>query len=414
MALAFSRCSVLRPRAFPALALCLCTAACSSSGVMQTSGARQAADEEASVLDTCKPIPGGYKCADGTYRTGGISTEGTGISMAGSGISTARTGISTAGSGINAAAAGISTAGTGINSAGTAIVGRGYGSAGGYSGQGTYAGQTSYQAPGGVVAPSGYMAQSGYSGAGGYGIATGSVNTGGPAIATATAPKLVTSTAGQSASTEDRNGIPSVRLSQVPNTGLYPGDSEAPTGSPRTLQVQTALPSSGSGVAHTTPSSTPGQLAPKTKQAATIASVQQAAMNAGQHDVIPKCGSAGVVCMSPALPISPKNTNDCVYFLTRDIGVKLPPNLYTMPEKVASINVTLSDTPKRGDVAVISVTNPKDAPYGHVALVTDVTPQSITILEANYQGEGIVDTRISRAPNLRQAENQLHIVGFIR
>jgi hypothetical protein len=120
--------------------------------------------------------------------------------------------------------------------------------------------------------------------------------------------------------------------------------------------------------------------------------------------------------MSPNLAAPPKNADNCVYFLRDDLGINLPSGLTSFPDKTAHINVLLSQTPRQGDVAVISTSND---PNGHVAEVTNVTANSITILEANYHkdpamGQGIVDSRISTASNLAQAEQQLNIVGFIR
>jgi hypothetical protein len=148
-------------------------------------------------------------------------------------------------------------------------------------------------------------------------------------------------------------------------------------------------------------------------------SVAQIAANA-QKTAIPGCStSTGVVCMSPNLATTPQNNNNCVSFVRNDLGTNLPPGLITLSDKQNAINVRLSEMPKVGDVAVIPVSNPEDAPYGHVAKVTNVSANSITIVEANYHhdpitGQGIVDSRVSTAATLQQAEQQLNIVGFIR
>ncbi|MBK3660376.1 CHAP domain-containing protein [Bradyrhizobium diazoefficiens] len=148
-------------------------------------------------------------------------------------------------------------------------------------------------------------------------------------------------------------------------------------------------------------------------------SVAQIAANE-QKTAIRGCStSAGVVCMTPNLATTPQNNNNCVSFVRNDLGTKLPPGLVTLADKQNAINVHLSEMPKVGDVAVIPVSNPEDAPYGHVAKVTNVSVNSITIVEANYHhdpitGQGIVDSRVSTAATLQQAEQQLNIVGFIR
>jgi hypothetical protein len=125
----------------------------------------------------------------------------------------------------------------------------------------------------------------------------------------------------------------------------------------------------------------------------------------------PKPIPTTVVFMSPNLGITPHNANNCVYFLSRDLHVTLPGNLYTYKEKQNIAN--FQGTPRKGDVAIMKVNSGPDAPYGHLALITDVTSTSITIVEANYHA-GIVDSRVSTAPTLQGAEQSLNITGFYR
>src|ERR1041385_238464 len=105
------------------------------------------------------------------------------------------------------------------------------------------------------------------------------------------------------------------------------------------------------------------------------------------------------------------NSNNCVYYLSRDLGVKLPTGLSSFSDKQKAINV--SDTPKVGDVAIIKVNSGPFMQDGHVALVTGVSNNSITIKEAHWKG-AFPDTRVSTAADLGEAQKNLNIVGYYR
>ncbi|MDE2133922.1 MAG: hypothetical protein KGJ49_04925 [Alphaproteobacteria bacterium] len=126
----------------------------------------------------------------------------------------------------------------------------------------------------------------------------------------------------------------------------------------------------------------------------------------------PSSTSTGwVTYMSPNIAVTPQHADNCVYFLSKDMHVSLPGGLFTYADKYALPHV--QGPPKKGDVAIIKVTG-KYADEGHVALVTDVTATSITIVEANFYQSGAVDSRISTASSLQAAEQKLHITAFYR
>lgn len=118
------------------------------------------------------------------------------------------------------------------------------------------------------------------------------------------------------------------------------------------------------------------------------------------------------------LPSTPNSSKDCVAYL-RDIGaIKATQTVgTTFSQKMANTNSSHFANPKVGDIAVISVSNPKYSTYGHVAVVTAVTPNSITIQEGNYTtmrtGVFVADQRSSTAATLGEAIAQLNIKGFI-
>jgi hypothetical protein len=119
----------------------------------------------------------------------------------------------------------------------------------------------------------------------------------------------------------------------------------------------------------------------------------------------------GVAGMSPNLDFAPKYNNNCVAFLKEDMKIKLPSGLTTFEEKLAIRNV--SGKPQIGDVAIIEIPRGEFASYGHLAVVRDVGPNSIKILEAHYLHSSVSE-RISTGTNFKDAENQLHISGYYR
>ena len=157
--------------------------------------------------------------------------------------------------------------------------------------------------------------------------------------------------------------------------------------------------------ASTTPSFNTAQTTPMTATKST-ASVTSPAKTA--------VASSGVVWSSPDLGFTPKNPTNCVLFLSQDLHISFPKNkdLTYYPAKTNIIN--FHGTPQRGDIAIIQVTTGPDVAYGHVAEVTNVTSNSITILEAGWLPGGGVDSRVVTETTLQAAEQKINIVGFYR
>jgi CHAP domain len=121
--------------------------------------------------------------------------------------------------------------------------------------------------------------------------------------------------------------------------------------------------------------------------------------------------------MSPVLTASPQNTSNCVFFLRDDLGVHLPYGLSDWNGKKDLVNSSI--IPQKGDVAIIPYKDSTGVEIGHVALVTNVTPTSITIVEANFRtnpatGQGRVTSRIATGADLGDAAKELNIYGFYR
>jgi len=119
----------------------------------------------------------------------------------------------------------------------------------------------------------------------------------------------------------------------------------------------------------------------------------------------------GVTWATPTLSFAPSHAYDCVAFLTQDLHIKLPGGLYSFSDKENIINVT--GAPHVGDVAVIRVDSGQYVADGHLAVVTAITDNSLTITEADYGGD-TVDQRTSTGTNILDAESELNIVGFYR
>lgn len=100
---------------------------------------------------------------------------------------------------------------------------------------------------------------------------------------------------------------------------------------------------------------------------------------------------------------------ECTDF-ARSLVRSLPGGLFTMRDKTNIIN---SRRPTVGSVAIIEVPRGYAQPYGHVAVVEEVTRNSITIIEANYGGRR-VQRRRSVGRDLDEAASQLRIVGYYR
>ncbi|MDB5693571.1 MAG: hypothetical protein JWO81_2634 [Alphaproteobacteria bacterium] len=88
----------------------------------------------------------------------------------------------------------------------------------------------------------------------------------------------------------------------------------------------------------------------------------------------------------------------------------LPGNLYTIGQKRAIIN---DRVPRVGSVAVIDVPTGRSAENGHVAVVVDVTSNSITLAEAHFGG-WYSERRRAVGSDLADAGRQLRIVGYFR
>jgi hypothetical protein len=110
---------------------------------------------------------------------------------------------------------------------------------------------------------------------------------------------------------------------------------------------------------------------------------------------------------------SPQYTTDCVLFVRHGMNIKMPStDLTTFGAKKSIINV--SGPPRVGDVAIIKVNSGEFAPNGHLAVVTNVSNNSLGITEAHWRKDLGADTRISTGTNISDAEQQLNIVGYYR
>ena len=110
--------------------------------------------------------------------------------------------------------------------------------------------------------------------------------------------------------------------------------------------------------------------------------------------------------------IQARHGDNCVAFIRADMKIRLPDvDLTTWQAKQAIVNVRTN--PRYGDVAIIAVPTGGAAPYGHLAMVTDVTASSITIVEGNFKS-GQVTERRATGKSIADAQSQLRIYGFYR
>ena len=111
--------------------------------------------------------------------------------------------------------------------------------------------------------------------------------------------------------------------------------------------------------------------------------------------------------------LHPKYPNNCVLFLRNDVGIRPWPNkdLTTWTAKKGLINVTSG--PRYGDLAIIEVPSGQYSVNGHIAMVRDVTINSIEILEADFGGPHVQMRRATGA-TLKDAEKMLRIIGYYR
>ncbi|WP_128958276.1 CHAP domain-containing protein [Bradyrhizobium guangzhouense] len=274
----------------------------------------------------------------------------------------------------------------------------------GYQGQASFIGKGGYTAPGGRAAPSaatGYTGKSNFAGVSGYSGSGGHTAPGAtPQVAVGQVPPPIqgrlTLTPVESANSKASatNRRPAyVSLKDMPYTGLQASDIEKPASSSASGSGLSFPQPRTSGIAHTTQQ---------------VSSRQSE--NKGTASASPSQLPAGVVFTRPDLSLTPQHPNNCVYFLTQDLGVNLPGGLNTYVDKQQLRNV--SGSPQPGDVAIISTTG-KYAEEGHLALVTNVTANSITIVEAHWKGD-TVDSRISTGSSLQDAEHRLNIYGYYR
>jgi hypothetical protein len=103
---------------------------------------------------------------------------------------------------------------------------------------------------------------------------------------------------------------------------------------------------------------------------------------------------------------------NCVLFLRNDMHVRFPNvDLSNWSAKQGIVNVR--GAPRNGDIAIIAVPSGPAAPYGHVAMVVDVTPTTMTILEANFSA-GRVTERRATGTDLADLQRQFRIFGYYR
>ena len=97
------------------------------------------------------------------------------------------------------------------------------------------------------------------------------------------------------------------------------------------------------------------------------------------------------------------NTNNCVKWARKQVP-SLPSGLTTYQQKKQLCNVSGSSKPHVGDIAVMPAFSAANAAYGHVAVVTKVNGDKITIRESNYRKGWITQATGTKA--------QLKIYGY--
>lgn len=104
-----------------------------------------------------------------------------------------------------------------------------------------------------------------------------------------------------------------------------------------------------------------------------------------------------------------RHSDNCVFFV-RDRVRSLPYGLGTWKGKLAIINARVQ---RAGDVAVIEVGSGVYRDVGHVAIIEQVTANSLTIFEANFYA-GRVSRRTATGANAGEAAALLGIAGYFR
>lgn len=105
-----------------------------------------------------------------------------------------------------------------------------------------------------------------------------------------------------------------------------------------------------------------------------------------------------------------KNPNNCVLYLRDDLKIKLPTGIEFFDAKRNLINVT--GRPQPGDVAIIKLKGDL-AKYGHVAVVRDVSSNSLTIEDAAWNPHTVMSRKVE-GPTFGSVEEKLAIVGYYR
>ena len=96
----------------------------------------------------------------------------------------------------------------------------------------------------------------------------------------------------------------------------------------------------------------------------------------------------------------------CTYWTALNHRVTWSGNAGEWLANAAAQGVSTAEVPTVGAIAVWPPGTGYDARFGHVAVVTAVTPTSYTVSEMNYLGEGVVDSRTIPWPDGR-------VLGFV-
>lgn len=135
------------------------------------------------------------------------------------------------------------------------------------------------------------------------------------------------------------------------------------------------------------------------------------------------CGGQSAIpatsCLPPRSKLRPRvetvvsgrdrHSDNCVFFVRARVR-SLPYGLGTWTGKLAIINARV---PRRGDVAIIKVGGGPYRDVGHVAIIEQVTANTLTILEANFYA-GRVSRRTATGANARETAALLGIAGYFR
>jgi len=96
----------------------------------------------------------------------------------------------------------------------------------------------------------------------------------------------------------------------------------------------------------------------------------------------------------------------CTYWAALNHRVTWSGNAGEWLANAAAQGVMVAVAPSVGAIAVWPAGEGYDARFGHVAIVTAVTPSSYTVSEMNFLGEGVVDARTIAWPDPR-------VLGFV-